>query len=310
MELIDRYIYAVTRNLPESQRKEVELELRGLIRDMLDEHIEEPDQEATPSQVEAVLQQLGNPAKLADNYRGFRRYLIGPGLFDPYIQVLKIVGLVIFIVNTVAFAAKQLAEPVEVHEIILSYMGALANAAIYSFGIVTLIFALISYYMPEQPDRQGEKEKPWKPSELPPVPAAKLRISPLDPLLGIVFTVAFAIGFIYAAERVPYVDSNALNQYVPWILVLAGLGVVVEIVKLVTRVWNVTLVLADLGLSVLSLVVLYFVLNDTSVWKPEYETEWFTSTAIYIIGAIIVVDMISNGVTGIRAWREKNAARA
>ena len=37
MEMINRYIYAVTQKLPQSQRKDIADELRGLIEDMLEE---------------------------------------------------------------------------------------------------------------------------------------------------------------------------------------------------------------------------------------------------------------------------------
>ena len=37
MDLINRYIYAVTQKLPESQRADIEKELHGLIEDMLED---------------------------------------------------------------------------------------------------------------------------------------------------------------------------------------------------------------------------------------------------------------------------------
>ena len=35
MEMVERYIYAVTKKLPEKQRSDIEQELRSLIEDML-----------------------------------------------------------------------------------------------------------------------------------------------------------------------------------------------------------------------------------------------------------------------------------
>lgn len=37
MDLINRYIYAVTQKLPESQRADIEKELQGLVEDMLED---------------------------------------------------------------------------------------------------------------------------------------------------------------------------------------------------------------------------------------------------------------------------------
>jgi hypothetical protein len=38
---------------------------------------------------------MGDPALLADSYRGAERYLVGPNYFDFYILVLKIVGFAV-----------------------------------------------------------------------------------------------------------------------------------------------------------------------------------------------------------------------
>lgn len=70
-QLIERYVYAVTKRLPQSQREDVGLELSGLIEEM-----------AQDRPVEQILQEMGDPALLADSYRGAERYLVGPNYFD------------------------------------------------------------------------------------------------------------------------------------------------------------------------------------------------------------------------------------
>ncbi|MDF2536663.1 MAG: hypothetical protein K0R18_2825, partial [Bacillales bacterium] len=110
MELIERYIYAVTKRLPEAQREDVAKvtkrlpeaqredvakELRGNIEDMLSDN---------PSQheIEGVLIELGEPSKLATEFRGKKRYLIGPEHFDQYISILKIVAIILAIISFVS----------------------------------------------------------------------------------------------------------------------------------------------------------------------------------------------------------------
>ncbi len=68
MEIVERYVYDVTRRLPEAQRKDIELELRGLIEDMLDEYVQ--DRDVTESDVEEVLFELGHPRSLRGNIGG------------------------------------------------------------------------------------------------------------------------------------------------------------------------------------------------------------------------------------------------
>ena len=84
MEIIDRYVYAVVKRLPESTRQDVERELRANIQDMLPDDHSEAD-------VRAVLAKLGNPYRLAEEYRETKRYLIGPSVYDSYITVLRLV---------------------------------------------------------------------------------------------------------------------------------------------------------------------------------------------------------------------------
>lgn len=73
MEVIDRYIYAVTQRLPEHQREDIHRELQSLIEDMLEER--KPTGQASKEEVEEVLLELGPPNELAAKYRGYERYL-------------------------------------------------------------------------------------------------------------------------------------------------------------------------------------------------------------------------------------------
>ena len=68
MDLVDRYIYAVTQKLPQAQRRDIADELHGLIEDMRDERAE--TSKTSENDIEEVLLELGNPRELADKYRG------------------------------------------------------------------------------------------------------------------------------------------------------------------------------------------------------------------------------------------------
>jgi hypothetical protein len=103
MDLIDRYVYAVTKNLPPKQRTDIEKELRTLIDDMVEECGEPGTYEG---KVKNVLTGLGSPEKLADNYRDSKRYLIGPNYIDQYFMILKIVFAAVLIGVTVANAVE------------------------------------------------------------------------------------------------------------------------------------------------------------------------------------------------------------
>lgn len=80
MEMVNRYIYAVTQKLPQSQREDIAIELRGLIEDMLEERAEQGN--GKENDVEEVLE-LGSPRSLADKYRGKKKYIIGRSFLTP-----------------------------------------------------------------------------------------------------------------------------------------------------------------------------------------------------------------------------------
>ena len=72
-DLIERYIYAVTRRLPRSKQEDMAKELRGLVEDMLLERCGE----AMPEEkdVRIVLTELGSPQIRVDASRSLRSTL-------------------------------------------------------------------------------------------------------------------------------------------------------------------------------------------------------------------------------------------
>ncbi|HLR66794.1 MAG TPA: hypothetical protein VK105_06585, partial [Virgibacillus sp.] len=112
MDLVDRYIYAVTQKLPQAQRRDIADELHGLIEDMRDERAE--TSKTSENDIEEVLLELGNPRELADKYRGTKRYLIGPNIFDTYILILKIVLIVISSLIGVGFLIQTILNPISI----------------------------------------------------------------------------------------------------------------------------------------------------------------------------------------------------
>lgn len=84
--LTDRYVHAVTSQLPEAQRSDIAEELRGTIEDTVAARPGGTD----PAQAErAALLELGHPTALADSYRGEGRSLIGPRLYPAWLRTLK-----------------------------------------------------------------------------------------------------------------------------------------------------------------------------------------------------------------------------
>ena len=67
-DLIDRYIYAVTKHMKSAMKKDVAAELETIIQDMLEERCE--DVTPTERDIKVVLTELGTPNELASKYKG------------------------------------------------------------------------------------------------------------------------------------------------------------------------------------------------------------------------------------------------
>ena len=139
-ELIDRYIYAVTERLPEDLRDDVARELRTNIEDMLPENPEEKD-------VRSVLEKLGNPIKLSNEYRPEKKYLIGPDLYDSYIFVLKLVigiAVIVFVSLSLLGAVSNQTDKINIIDYSAALFGDILAAAfqgaIQAFLWVTVVF--------------------------------------------------------------------------------------------------------------------------------------------------------------------------
>ena len=82
-ELIDRYVYAVTRRLPARLRNDIDKELHSLIEDMLEARCDGLMPEERD--VRVVLTELGTPSELAAKYMPEGRdHLIGPAYYSNY----------------------------------------------------------------------------------------------------------------------------------------------------------------------------------------------------------------------------------
>ena len=162
MNLIDRYVYAVVRRVPVSQRADIEKEIRAMIDELLQEQVKKTasgsegqagsrtDQGAPDEQaVRTVLESLGDPAELASQYLGSHQYVIGPALYETYWLVLRIV-LIASGIGLLIAKAIQIATDSQINgwEAFGGLVGGLFQGLLSAFGMVTLIFFLINRMAP------------------------------------------------------------------------------------------------------------------------------------------------------------------
>lgn len=326
MELVERYIYAVTHRLHEKQRADIEQELRGLIEDMLEDRLQ--GREATPKDIEEVLLELGEPCELADKYRGYKRYLISPEMFPFYLTIMKIVLASVGLAMLVVFCIETIIDHTQVLQHFVDGLISLFNASLQGFAWVTIAFGIIEYAGVKKDVMRSKRA--WKPSELPELPDHRSQIKRSNPIASIVFTILFAALITFsidlfgvwrfqdgaAATVVPFFNESVFRGFVPYILALLSLTLIKDGIKLITSKWTTKLIVFDIIITALHFVLALFMFADMSIWNAgfieqlaqtglvqvgseEYASlseTWnvITSSMIYIIGLILIIGMVSS----------------
>jgi len=282
MEMVDRYIYAVTQKLPQGQRKDIAEELRSLIEDMLDERVGHGD--LKDSVVEEVLLELGNPRELADKYRGTKKYLIGPELFDTYVYILKIILAIVGASIGVGFVIQTILNPVSILDYFIDMIVSLVTALPMAFGWTTFGFAMGELFGGiQQKDLIG---KEWIPSDLSPIPDEKRQIKRGDSIVGIIFYSIFLVFLAFSSDYfgfwvfqdeftgvVPFLNEQTYGSYLLFIILIFGFGILKECLKLVTGKWTYKLAVYTTIVNVISMAGILLMINGPEFWNPEFMRE-------------------------------------
>ena len=279
--IIDRYLYAVTRRLPEAMRADVERELRSNIEDMLPENPVDAD-------IERVLIGLGNPAKLAVQYNPRPRYLVPPELFNDYITVFKVVSITLAVILALFAAFKFIfgetgvLSPMELFtSVIANFIGSAFTGVVQAFFWVTIVFYCIGYY--------GNKKEPreWSPRNLPDIPAdAKSSFKRSDIIGNAFFSLLFSVLFLVGTLRhpqfiawyeagkpsAPLFSEQLVTAYLPLFILLMLMVLVLAAVKLAQGRWTVLNAVLHCLYSISSAAV-----SLTFITRPDVFTEAFVS---------------------------------
>ena len=201
-ELVNRYVYEVTKRIPKEQRNEIEMELRELIEDM-----------AEGAPLEEVFVKLGDPAVFARKYREYKNYVISPEYFDNYVWVMKIAIACIWAGLLIATAVKCFIDYQDIIRIAGEFISDAVMASLAIVGTVTLIFAFLERQKIKVDLKQ---EKPWSPDMLSPIPNKKSRISRGDCIASLIFLALFSCLLIFAPQLIGAYSVNGRDvSYVP-----------------------------------------------------------------------------------------------
>lgn len=262
-DLVERYVYQVGKYLPEKEREEVQNELRSLLYDQLDDRYK-----GAPTQDDVVelLTEFGEPRQMAASY-GREQYLIGPDLYPAMIYVLQrgllwVPIIVVAVRVVVAFAA---GEPGTLFGLFLETLFTVVQAVFVFSGIVVILFALMQYTGFDI----EEHKTAFNPLDLPRVddPAA---VDRGEIAAGIAFNTFWLFLLIYflrvggltlrfnLTEPVDVIPVPT-NWLIVYIVATVGM-IIISILTLRRGRWSAPLLLAEMGLEVLTAFAGYFVI--------------------------------------------------
>ena len=317
MNLIEVYIQEVTRRLPEKMRADIALELRSTIEDMLPNHHTEED-------VKEVLNQLGNPAILANGYKDQPMHLIGPRYFDVYVSLLKMIVPIAAVVSIITIITKYFigfsGEEALINSI-LSLIGEGIGTMI-QVGIQVFFWVTVTFAMLERFDKDKEQlpltsglEK-WTAEDLKNVAyiSKKKTISKVEIFGSLMWTAIWVTLYFYANQLIgvyegdggqlefimPALNQDVLQQYGLIVLIIAGLEVAFALYKLLKEQWTKRMAIGNTILEVISTIVFIIILIKPNFLSDEfvvYITDLFTITKeqfnVWLIGGTIIILIIT-----------------
>jgi len=276
MKLLELYLDKIRQNLPQRNREDILKEIRSTLMDMLEDRNPNPGSKPDEEIVKDVLREFGSPRKVAIQY-GARNYLIGPRMFPTYIQVLRIVliivgafnlvGLVVAIVNQTGFDSGML-------EAVLGVVGSLISSLFMAFGIVTLSFAGIERTTPEE--LKVKFNQKWDPDDLL-KEEDNDQVKVLELALEITFSMIFIVLLnffldkigIYFFDSRGWVSSPILNEnflrYIPAITIYIILDIAVDLYLLNKGVWDKMATGAKVLINMLKIAVNIAILSGPAI---------------------------------------------
>jgi hypothetical protein len=245
MELLDRYLQAVRFWLPKEQQNDIVTELSDDLRSQIEDREAALGHPLNEDEMVALLQQAGHPMRVAGRYLP-QQSLIGPMLFPLYRFVLKCVAFGYLAPWMIVWLSLMLFWPeYRAEHSGLALLGTWAtfwSLALSLFGVITIVFAALEKFQANIPWLNR-----WDPRKLPRIAQPKQRVSRVESIFGVVFSVIFILWWLglprYAHSLFgPAVKTLSLNPalrayFIP-VLVPTAILLAQQCINLVRPQWT------------------------------------------------------------------------
>jgi hypothetical protein len=311
VDLLDRYLQAVSFWLPKRQKDDIVAELSEELRSQMEEKESTLGRKLTDSEVEGILKGCGSPLAVAGRYLP-QQSLIGPTLFPLYRFVLGVVLAGCVIPRCLIWLGFLIANPSHAGYL---HMENLWSTVVFLGFYITLAFAIF--------ERSGVKFVnlvDWNPRSLPPVrhPNRIPRANSLAEIaFGLIFVAWFA-GLFYPRPVIDLYDAQislapVWSYFFYGFLLLSGGNLLLACVNLANAYWTrpratIRLLLDAAGGVLFSFLVRSHVLVSVGAasLSPEKSaalTTWLNAGMPSLFPWCIVVVLVIVAVDGYRIMK-------
>ncbi len=230
MDLIERYVYEVGRQLPRKKRADIQVELKSTLVDTLEDRVEgEPSQEDEIK----LLKEFGPPRKVAASYWPQGQYLIGPNLFPLFRMVVahRHIGVCHRSIGTARHCRGISSRKYLLFYPYWTFSRRLIGSVFTAFSIIVIVFAILQWF-----DVKPDEDEEWDPRELP-------QIEPQDTVnrTGTVVEITFSLVIIAVLLFLPdkigvwvspgteILLNPVISSYIPLMILSILLGIALDV---------------------------------------------------------------------------------
>lgn len=287
---IDRYLAAATRWLPAAERDEVGADLRERLEDLADRH-RAAGLDDTAAE-EAAVCELGDPSRVAAQYRDRPLQLIGPDVFPAWWRMLWRLLVAVPVPVGAVVALATAAGGARVGTVVTTGLGTAWNVALQVAFWTTLAFALVEH------GRGRARCEEWDPAGLPSLRRRDVALA--DTVATVAVTAVLAGLLVWQAVEQPISDGIALvdpalwSWWVPLVLAVLAVEAVVAVAAYRRGRWTVSLATVRTVLAVVFAVPTTWLLLDGALLDPALTSDlgWDAATievASRVVAAAVVL---------------------
>ncbi|QEW00876.1 hypothetical protein F6J84_12690 [Microbacterium caowuchunii] len=298
--LTERYVAAATRTIAPRQRDDIAAELRASIDDQIGALVETGASADVAERT--VLTELGDPDRLAADYRESPTWLIGPSVYFEWRKLLKLLMWIVVPVAAFGVALGQTLAGATIGEVIGSTVVAMIGVIVHLGFWVTLVFAILEH----SGAQDAVAQTPWTPERLP-EPSGTVFADTVASLVLLALGAGAVIwdrliGF--APSHYPglsILDPDLWPWWIAGLFVVMAAGAVLAIVNLRVGGWTVPTATANALMQVLLAVAAIWLLTQDRLINPDL---WPTLITDGYAGEVAsVMDTITGFViAGVAIW--------